>query len=147
MPDFENGKTTLRKFNEAARAENQSFPTPTESSFHHTHEIVLRIERAQSQYVARLDRIEAQLESQLEIVAANTTSMSRTLELIQQTNTKLIDAISNKSSVPTTVVLIVIVMLAGIFLTRELAVSGGRAKFTLSGVDIASGAQVKEDSK
>jgi hypothetical protein len=105
------------------------------------HDALVRIEQAQAHYSTRLDKIEDKLETQLEIVANNTTSMSRSLELIQATNSKLIDVISNRSSVPTIVMLIVVAMLAGIFLTRELAMNGGRAKFSLSGVDIASGSQ------
>jgi hypothetical protein len=70
--------------------------------------------------------------------------MSKSLELIQAANSKLIDVISNRSSVPTIVMLIVVAMLAGIFMTRELAISGGRAKFSLSGVDIESGSTKPE---
>jgi len=140
MAEYENGKAFPKIVSDREKGHRESF-----SGW--AHEALVRIEQTQAQYSNRLDKIEDKLETQLEIVATNTTSMSRSLELIQQTNSKLVDAISNKSSVPTVVVLMVIGLLAGVFLTRELAVSGGRAKFSLSGVDISSGAQPAEVDK
>jgi hypothetical protein len=140
MSDYQNGRASVKGLSDTNRQSRESFGG-------WCHEALVRIEQAQADYSSRLDKIEDKLETQLEIVATNTTSMSRSLELIQQTNSKLVDAISNKSSVPTVVVLMVIGLLAGVFLTRELAVSGGRAKFSLSGVDISSGAQPAEVDK
>jgi len=97
-----------------------------------------RIEERQSDYGVRLSSIENKINSQLEVVASNTTSMAKTLEAIQVTNSKLVDAITNKNSVPTLVMLLVITMLSTVFLVRELALSGGRAKISLEGVDISS---------
>jgi len=134
MAEYENGKAFPKIVSDRDRAHKELF-----SGW--CHDALVRIEQAQAHYSNRLDKIEDKLETQLEIVATNTTSMSRSLELIQATNSKLIDVISNRSSVPTIVMLIVVAMLAGIFLTRELAMNGGRAKFSLSGVDIASGSQ------
>jgi hypothetical protein len=139
MAEYENGKAFPKIVSDREKGHRESF-----SGW--CHEALVRIEQAQAQYSNRLDKIEDKLETQLEIVAQNTTSMSRSLELIQQTNSKLIDVISNRNSVPTIVVLIVIAMLAGIFLTRELAMTGGRAKFSLSGVDIASGTTPEKGS-
>lgn len=140
MVDHENGKFIPKAIVNRDRERHEPF-----SGW--CHEALKRIESAQAEYSTRLDKIEDKLEQQLEIVASNTTSMSKSLDLIQQTNSKLIDVISNKSSVPTIVMLLVIAMLAGIFLTRELAMSGGRASFTLSGVDIDSGKKVEEPKK
>ncbi len=137
MAEYENGKAFPKIVSDREKGHRESF-----SGW--AHEALVRIEQTQAQYSNRLDKIEDKLETQLEIVAQNTTSMSRSLELIQATNSKLIDVISNRSSVPTIVMLIVVAMLAGVFLTRELAISGGRAKFSLSGVDIASGTSSDE---
>lgn len=101
-------------------------------------ETLERIEGKQADYSNRLSSIETKINLQLEVVAANTTSMARTLEAIQMTNSKLVDAITGRSSVPTLVMLMVIAMLSTVFLVRELALSGGRAKISLDGVDITS---------
>lgn len=132
MADWENGKAQPKIVSGGRTHNSEPFTA-------WCHETLSRIEKTQAGYSARLDKIEDKLEKQLEIVASNTTSMSASLELIQATNSKLVDVISNRSSVPTVVVLMVIAMLAGVFLTRELAVTGGRARFGLSGVDIESG--------
>lgn len=104
-------------------------------------ETLERIESKQQDYSTRLSSIETKINMQLEVVAQNTTSMARTLDAIQATNAKLVDALTSKNSVPTLVMLMVIGMLSTVFLVRELALSGGRAKFTLEGVDIGTGAQ------
>ena len=135
MTDFENGRFYPRGI-EGPRQSRQHFQETVEASLG-------RIERTQDSYNQRLTNIEERLNSQLQLVADNTTSMSRSLELIQASNTKLIDVISHKGSVPTGVVIAVVAMLAGVFLTRELAISGGRAKLGLSGVAIESNGQSK----
>lgn len=103
------------------------------------HKALARIENEQARYGQRLDLIETKLNAQLQIVADNTTSMSHSLELIQQANSKLIDVISNRNSVPSTVMMLVMLLMAGIFLARELALTGGRASVNMSGVEISTG--------
>lgn len=106
-----------------------------------------RLEDKQDQYGNRLTAVENRINAHLELVASNTTSMSRSLEAIQFTNSKLVDAISGRNVVPTVVMVIVLVLMAGIFLTRELAMTGGHAKLSLDGLDISSGHHAVLDLK
>jgi hypothetical protein len=137
MSDFENGRYYPKSNLDDARGRRQGFQEQVENALG-------RIEKGQASYHSRLETIEAKLNSHLEIVAENTSNMSKSLELIQASNTKLIDVISNKNSVPTGVVIFIIVMITGVFLTRELANSGGRAKLSISGVDIEGGKGYQE---
>lgn len=103
-------------------------------------ETLARIEEKQSDYSSRLTTVENRINHQLEVVAENTTSMSRSLEAIQMTNSKLVDVIGKKDGVPSVVMVVVVLVVAAIFLTRELAITGGSAKLGMDGIDITSGA-------
>ena len=134
--EHENGRFYPKMALENAKARRQGIVAEV-------HEALVQIQREQTNYSLRLDTVEDKLERQLEVVAGNTTAMSRSLEAIQVTNSKLVDVITNRSSVPAIVMIFVTAMIAGIFLTRELAISGGRAKINLQGVDINAGAPTK----
>lgn len=139
MPDYENGRT----YPSAA----EGLKSARDRLVHDIQSSLTRLEDKQDQYGGRLAAVESRINAHLELVASNTTSMSRSLEAIQLTNTKLVDAISGRNVVPTAVMVIVVVLMAGIFLTRELAMTGGRAKLSLEGLDISSGNHAVLDLK
>lgn len=140
MPEYENGRFYPKVAVENARQSRERIIADIHSGLE-------RIEAKQDEYGNRLSAIETRINSHLELVAQNTTSMSKSLETIQATNSKLVDVISSRSVMPTMVVMMLIVLLAGIFLTRELAMSGGRAKFSIDGLDISSGHHAVLDFK
>lgn len=124
-------KTTAKSFEKAVSSRSNVV-----SAFQETLD---RIEREQGRYTNRLDSIEDKLNSQLTIVAENTTAMSRSLEAIQQTNSRLVEAITGKNTVPASVLLAAIIFISVIFLMRELALTGGRARISMNGLDLTAG--------
>lgn len=141
MPsDFENGRFYPNTVVSGGRSARDKVIADMQASLN-------RIEQKQDSYSAQLTDIQHQISSRLELVAHNTTAMNNSLHAIQTTNSKLVDVISSRQVVPTIVLIIIVVLLAGIFLTRELAVTGGRAKFSLDGLDISSGNRAVLDFK
>lgn len=100
------------------------------------------LSRLESSHVAqkqKLDSLEDKIDHHLQVVADNTTSMSNSLANIQETNSRLIEVIANRSCVSPVVTVLIIGVLAAVFLIRELSIHGGRARIGFDGVDIASG--------
>jgi Mg2+ and Co2+ transporter CorA len=116
--------------------DNVSARSRRESLIDSFQKILERLEERQTNHESRLNSVEEKLDVHLSRVADHTAAISANLALIQQTNSKLIDVISQKSTVSATTLVLIITIVSGVFFIRELSIGGGKAKIGLNGVDI-----------
>lgn len=69
------------------------------------------------------------------VMTASLGAINVTMSAIEKTNTKLIDSLSSKMTVPIAVVLFILVVFSALFLSQTLLV-GGTAKIGLNGIEM-----------